>query len=1053
QQCLSENNGPLAKATISLMQNLVEKNPKYKFSTEFLKLKSDMNMMVIEYNQQEIKETGRYLRNKTIKNMTVEDATKHETEIKNYISKNSKFTSEYDLDEKLTKIQTYIKKRQSFESDEARITQIMEAYEGVDTKVLAKLFNFKGIINGLLNTRPAFEKDTRIIEIINNIERHIDNTTQKKELIDIYNDFKQVHQPGTKIDLTELMIKFNNFLNKNPLFKNTDEIAIRINKEASAKFKDEENMKEELEDAYTKWEQIIDTAERKNQVRTILSKFNNYISKVPGFEKDASIENKRDVLDRSLDDNKEEAAQILAFKNESESVDTIEKIDDLKKRIFDYLKKFIHLQLRLKETTKKLNALRAILVIKRDEEKLAGEYAVIVEEVINKLSKDKTVVAEGENLLEKLSELVKNTIKNPEKFYVLIQELEDALNHERLVKQARWKGFVWQAELVETNDTAELQKLYDANTIGHRDEITVITFDEDMKFLMSCDKSGIIKVYMLENFEEIRSFSVDAQINAAVFTSKPEIVVLAFGNGNLELWNIALRQKVKLIRKFDEPIQSLVYFNDSIFCTGDESRILQLSLNDDFKELNNYSEPRDKINSITISPDKKWLAAGCSDNKTYIWSLENKNNKKVLHGYHTASISQVSFSGDSQRILSNSDDGKAAIWSVMSGSLSRGFLTRLTIKSGRFMGMSKVILFSESRNSASGIEGEIEVIDINRPTEKTKIDTVYGTGKFIKLLKFSNNQYLYFAKKDGSINVYVQDENNNWQSVIKTDFIVDAEMFEDNEFIKIFRSGRIQRTGADGKIVFDELLKFGVINCASISVQEKKAVIGTNKGVLIYLNFDDTGKIKEIKEVNRFKSPITTVSIKKDASQVIVGLSNKSAYIYDSKGKQSIVLSKFNDPIDISATNASDTLAVYGIKSGHLTPISLPAGIKGTKRDISIICNEITFVEFNKKDKHSQKDDLLFIGHKNRRNKCELIKLDTEFWNAKKLITDLPASITSIVEISNTQMLVALENGDVLYYRHNLYNDNKDILMKFTFAGKLSIKNTSDFVYKFFYRD
>ncbi|MCB0109697.1 MAG: WD40 repeat domain-containing protein, partial [Caldilineaceae bacterium] len=78
----------------------------------------------------------------------------------------------------------------------------------------------------------------------------------------------------------------------------------------------------------------------------------------------------------------------------------------------------------------------------------------------------------------------------------------------------------------------------------------------------------------------------------------------------------------------------------------------------------------DLINTIAVSPNGEYLAAGASDGAVYIWRTVDYQLHCVLH-HHTRVISSLVFTQDSTLLASSSLDGLICIWELKHTSLLR----------------------------------------------------------------------------------------------------------------------------------------------------------------------------------------------------------------------------------------------------------------------------------------------------------------------------------------------------------------------------------------------
>ncbi|TAD79227.1 MAG: hypothetical protein EA001_04795 [Oscillatoriales cyanobacterium] len=85
-------------------------------------------------------------------------------------------------------------------------------------------------------------------------------------------------------------------------------------------------------------------------------------------------------------------------------------------------------------------------------------------------------------------------------------------------------------------------------------------------------------------------------------------------------------------------------------------------------ELASSDDRAKRLNSITFSPDSKWLATGGHDNLIRIWNLQGQQ-VRTLAG-HSSAVTDVTFSPDGRFLASAGDDSTVRIWTA-NGNLIR----------------------------------------------------------------------------------------------------------------------------------------------------------------------------------------------------------------------------------------------------------------------------------------------------------------------------------------------------------------------------------------------
>ena len=206
-----------------------------------------------------------------------------------------------------------------------------------------------------------------------------------------------------------------------------------------------------------------------------------------------------------------------------------------------------------------------------------------------------------------------------------------------------------------------------------------------------------------------------------------------------------------------------------------------------------------------------------------------------------------------------------------------------------------MILYSERLTSSYGIEGQIEVTNVNTAKPTVKIDKIYGGLETMQIEVLNGVKHLICTKSDGRIFDYIPVSNEEWKSNFKTDFIIESDFMTDEEgeirVVNIFKSGLISLTKTNGDVIYAKETNLENVSCASISVKTKKAVIGTNLGKLVYVDIysaQDNTK-PEIKTVETFNEPVTSVAIiintKNEVAGVIVGFFRESFHLRFKRGR------------------------------------------------------------------------------------------------------------------------------------------------------------------------
>jgi WD40 repeat protein len=80
-------------------------------------------------------------------------------------------------------------------------------------------------------------------------------------------------------------------------------------------------------------------------------------------------------------------------------------------------------------------------------------------------------------------------------------------------------------------------------------------------------------------------------------------------------------------------------------------------------EIQTLQGHMNSVNTISFSPDGKYLASGSSDKTVKIWDMELKTEIITLKN-HLLKVNSVAFSPDGDYFISASDDRSIKLWNI-----------------------------------------------------------------------------------------------------------------------------------------------------------------------------------------------------------------------------------------------------------------------------------------------------------------------------------------------------------------------------------------------------
>ena len=77
-----------------------------------------------------------------------------------------------------------------------------------------------------------------------------------------------------------------------------------------------------------------------------------------------------------------------------------------------------------------------------------------------------------------------------------------------------------------------------------------------------------------------------------------------------------------------------------------------------------FQEPKNNVGDVTYNPTGKMLAAGCDDNKIYLWNADSFKLSGEFSG-HKGFVNGLAFNPDGNLLASGSHDKTVGIWDVI----------------------------------------------------------------------------------------------------------------------------------------------------------------------------------------------------------------------------------------------------------------------------------------------------------------------------------------------------------------------------------------------------
>jgi WD40 repeat protein/serine/threonine protein kinase/DNA-binding XRE family transcriptional regulator len=230
-----------------------------------------------------------------------------------------------------------------------------------------------------------------------------------------------------------------------------------------------------------------------------------------------------------------------------------------------------------------------------------------------------------------------------------------------LASSAAKAAWLWDAE------TSELLRQFK----GHAGAIRSGVFSSDGKQVLTASDDMTARLWDAETGELLRVFGGHTDgVGKAVFAPDGQSVFTASWDGNIRQWNLGPDERV-----FALPVltSSGLFASgiDSILLAGYEGQVAWLTDARTGRELTRFSGHTDKISSVEVSKDKKYVLTGSYDKTARLWDAATGQELRILRG-HTDFVN-ASFSEDGKFILTWSRDKTVRVWAASTGQELRVF--------------------------------------------------------------------------------------------------------------------------------------------------------------------------------------------------------------------------------------------------------------------------------------------------------------------------------------------------------------------------------------------
>jgi len=202
---------------------------------------------------------------------------------------------------------------------------------------------------------------------------------------------------------------------------------------------------------------------------------------------------------------------------------------------------------------------------------------------------------------------------------------------------------------------------------GHKDAITSVSFNPNMKQIASGSQDSVVTVW---NFKpQQRPFKFvghKGPVYDVDFSPNGQVIASASKDETVRLWQNSIEGYSTTIKAHNGAVRSVNFSSDGkLLLTSSDDKTAKVWSAYDRKFLFTLAGHNNWVRTAHFSPDVRLIASGSDDKTVKIWDV---GHKQELHTFydHTGIVNTVKFHPDGTCIASGSHDKKIKIWDIRS---------------------------------------------------------------------------------------------------------------------------------------------------------------------------------------------------------------------------------------------------------------------------------------------------------------------------------------------------------------------------------------------------
>jgi WD40 repeat protein len=293
---------------------------------------------------------------------------------------------------------------------------------------------------------------------------------------------------------------------------------------------------------------------------------------------------------------------------------------------------------------------------------------------------------------------------------------------------------------------------------------------------------------------------------------------------------------------------------------------------DNIQEKNQLEAHQETVNSVSFSPDGKWIVTASRDATAILW--DRQGNKRVELRGHEKDVYGVAFSPDSSKIATASGDGTVKIWNLQGQVLK--------ILKGHTNSVYSVAFSPDGRQIATASRDETARL---WTLEGTQLAIFVGHNKSVDDVGFSpDGKRLATASRDGTVRLWnLQGKELKQLRNDRNAFYSLAWSQDGQKIVAAARDGTAKIWDLQGRLVLVLKGHQDLVNSVAVSPDGQAIATASGDGTVKIWDWEG----KRLATLKGHQEPVYDVAFSNNAQEIATASSDSTVKIWQT-GKNSI---------------------------------------------------------------------------------------------------------------------------------------------------------------------